>query len=75
VDDHMKLLLQEELGRAMERHRRWLEHPVYKAYREKRDREWKAKPWYERAWIRTSAKVGQWRVRIGEIIAGCSFDD
>ncbi len=35
---------------------------------------WSAKPWYERARIRARTKVRGWRFRLGEIIAGQSFD-
>jgi hypothetical protein len=64
-----------EVSRLIDRQQRWINHPVYVAYRKKRDEEWRAKPWWERARIRASAWTHQRRVRLGEIIAGRSFDD
>ena len=49
--------------------------PFMKASLEKMRAEWLAKPWYERILIRTKYKVKELRIRLGEIIAGQSFED
>jgi hypothetical protein len=40
---------------------------------------WKARPWYERAWIVTKSRVSVWRITVGiavgEFIAGQRLSD
>lgn len=68
-------LIAAEMKRYFERQLAWFNSPGMKAERERWEREWKAKPWWERAWIRTKSKIRQGRIRLGEIVAGQSFDD
>jgi hypothetical protein len=68
-------LWQSSIAAELQRQQKWLNHPAIKSYREQRDREWKAKPWWERARIRSVSWLQQKRVRAGEVIAGRSFDD
>lgn len=48
--------------------------PWRKAQRAKWLAEWKAKPWYVRAWIVSRGRIRGYRERLGEVIAGREFE-
>ena len=50
------------------------ESPWYQRYRKKLRDEWNAKPWHEKARILIKSKIGSWRTRLGEWIAGREFE-
>jgi hypothetical protein len=73
-DDRIKELYRAYFKSVLDQHKRWYNHPAYVAYREQRDREWRALPFYVKAWRRIRGKFSTFRVRLGEIIAGREFE-
>lgn len=74
-DEMMKDLIGRYAASVMEQQMKWFNSPFMVAAREKRRLEWEAKPWYERTWITAKSRIRRMRERLGEIVAGRSFDD
>ncbi len=74
LSEHTNMLVADMAKQALEDHLAWLRSPVYQRALEESRARWMAKPWHERARIRTKAWVRDKRIRLGEIIAGADFE-
>jgi hypothetical protein len=79
MDEEAAEVVRAMVASRLDQWRRYTLRPSYQSWLADARAQWKARPWYERAWIVTKSRIRGWRVRagiwIGELIAGQSLSD
>lgn len=75
IDNSLRTAMGWMVRRQIEKQIEFMNSPLYQRWLEKSRAEWRSRPWYQRAWIRTKSKVRTWRERAGEIVGGRRFDN